>query len=56
MKFDCTETPIGALHAEKLAESVLLYVFDIAFQASHLKTTVLIEQPSGPGGQPWKMS
>ena len=31
-------TPIGALHAEKIAESVLLYVFRISFPASLLLT------------------
>ena len=29
-------TPIGVLHAEKIAEAVLLYVFRLAFPASLL--------------------
>ena len=34
--FDCKQTPISPLHAEKLAEAVLLYVFKITFPASLL--------------------
>ena len=33
--------PIGALQAEKIAQAVLLYVFRIAFPASHLHVLVL---------------
>ena len=33
-------TPIGALHAEKIAEAVLLYVFRIAFPASLFSITL----------------
>ena len=36
-------TPIDMLHAEKIAEAVLLYVFPIAFPLSHLTTTMLVE-------------
>ena len=39
-KFDSKVTPIGALHAEKLAEEVLLYAFRITFPVSSLKKNV----------------
>ena len=34
--YDSKMTPIGALHAEKIAQAVLLYVFRITFSASPL--------------------
>ena len=36
--YDSKVTPIGALHAEKIAEAVLLYVFRITFPASPFPT------------------
>ena len=42
----------GSLDAEKLAEAILLYVFNIAFPVSLLITTAFVDQPlAKPGGQ-----
>ena len=36
--YDSKVTPVGALHAEKIAEATLLYVFRITFPMSPLQT------------------
>ena len=40
----CQETPIGQLYAEKTAEAVLLYVYDIVFPAPLFKIIVSLKQ------------
>ena len=50
LSYHSKETPIGALPAEKIAETVLLYVFRIAFPESLFPKNGM-EMQEGQGGQ-----